>query len=398
MSEKAEMEPLAVTGLGVVSPLGVGRDAFARALGDPASVPERAFGRSPTVLGHAEVLAGSVAEAWDFDAAEWIGPKGHRNFDRLTKFLIVAAKHALEDAGLKREGQFEGMAAERIGVCAATAYGSLDAITELNRVAELEDPRYINPTRFPNTVINSSAGYVSIWEGLRAPNTTVVDGNCGALDAVLIADTHLLHRRGDAFLVGGGEVISEPLLVAFRRLGTFGDKMPESGDGLRIGEGAVFACVERAQGARDRGARMLGRITGYGTAFEPPASEAVLVHASPDAVRRAMQGALQDAGLEATGVDVVCSAASGLPPMDAAEQEAISHVFGERVAVAAPKRMYGETFGAAGAFGMAHALSWLAGAPVAPLVSGEAPEQVRTVLVHTLGFYGNASAVVLERS
>jgi 3-oxoacyl-[acyl-carrier-protein] synthase II len=388
------VEPLAITGLGVVSPLGVAQDAFAQALQDPQGAAARAFGRAPTVM--EGLSAGTVAEVWDFDPTEWLGRKGHRNFDRLTKFLIVAAKHALEDAGLKRDGELVAMAAERIGVCAATAYGSLDAITELNRVAELEDPRYINPTRFPNTVINSSAGYVSIWEGLRAPNTTLVNGNCGALDAVLSAETHLRHGRGDAFLVGGGEVVSEPLILAFRRLGALAEG-PEAATGFRLGEGAVLACMEHLEAARKRGARCHAVVRGYGTAFEPPDSEAVLVHASPDAVRRAAEGALREAGLAPEDVDVICAAASGLAPLDDAEREGLQAVFGDQIAMAAPKRIDGETFGASGAFGMAHALAWLQGAPLAPLMAGAAPQQIRTVLVHTLGFYGNASALVIQQ-
>lgn len=390
------MKPLAITGLGVVSPLGVGREAFVAALGDPEAARERAFGRVPTIF--EGVPQGVVAEVWDFDPKAHLGEKGHRNFDRLTKFLIVAAKCALEDAGLKRDGELVGISADRVGVCAATAYGSLDAITELNRVAELEDPRYINPTRFPNTVINSSAGYVSIWEGLRAPNTTIVDGNCGALDAVLSAETHLTHGRGDAFLVGGGEVASEPLLVAFRKLGALAD--PEGGrnSGLRIGEGASFACIEQPAAARARGAHIFGYLAGYGTAFEPPTSEVVLVHASAEGVRRAVAGALDDAGIAASEVDVVCAATSGLGDLDGAEREGLRAVLGDRPAIAAPKRIDGETFGASGALGIAHALAWMLGAPVAPLIAGEAPDEVRTVLVHTLGFYGNASAVVVRRA
>ncbi|MFW6051168.1 MAG: beta-ketoacyl-[acyl-carrier-protein] synthase family protein [Myxococcota bacterium] len=391
------MRPLAVTGLGVVSPLGVGREGFFAALGDPAAAERTAFAGTPTVVAEGAAPGGTVAEVWDFDPARWLGPKGHRNLDRLTKFLIVAAKHALEDAGLAGDGELRGVSAERVGVCAATAYGSLDAITELNRVAELEDPRYINPTRFPNTVINSSAGYVSIWIGLRAPNTTIVDGNCGALDAVLSAETHIGHGRGDVFLVGGGEVVSEPLVVAFRKLGALADARGDVEGGLRIGEGAGFLCVEAPESARARGARVLAILTGYGTAFEPPASEAALVHASSDAVRRAVSAALREAGIGPGDVDVVCAAADGLGDFDQAEREGLRSVLGEDVCIAAPKRMEGETFGAAGALGMAHAVAWMHGTPVAPVVAGEPPAEVRTVLVHTLGFYGNASAVVLQR-
>lgn len=391
------MKPLAITGLGVVSPIGVGRAPFRQALASVASASEAAFARTPTFAPPEQIPGARVAEVWDFDPSVYLGAKGHRNFDRLTKFLIVAAKHALEDAGLKREGQFVHLSALRIGVCSATGYGSLDAITELNRVAELEDPRYINPTRFPNTVINSSAGYVSIWEDLRAPNTTIVDGNCGALDAVLSSETHLAQKRADAFLVGGGEILSEPLYVAFRKLGVLAETRAGDG-GLSLGEGAAYCCVERLADARARRANVLGQIVGYGTAFESPSSEARIVHASADAVARAIRGALADASASPEDIDAVASSMGGLDEIDRPESEGIEMVLGPRVAVATPKAIYGETFGAGGALGMATALAWLDGAPVGPLHSGNAPSEVRTALITSVGFYGNVSAVILRRA
>jgi 3-oxoacyl-[acyl-carrier-protein] synthase II len=245
---------LAITGYGVASPFGVGRAAWEQALAQGDGARALAFrGRSEVLEG--ELAEARTAEVWGFDANEHLGDKGHRAFDRLTKLLIAAAKHALADSGLKREGAFVegGPDASSIGICSATAYGSLDAITELNRVAELEDPRYINPQRFPNTVINAAAGYVSIWEDLRAPNVTVVDGNCSALDAVLAAATHLAHRRARAFLVGGGEVVSEPLYLALRRLGVLADGRSD-GQGVEMAEGSCYFAVERAEDANVGGA------------------------------------------------------------------------------------------------------------------------------------------------
>lgn len=388
------MKALAVTGLGVVSPIGIGHAAFAEALRDAETARDRAFAGQPTVLDAEKVPGARAAEVRDFEPADYLGSKGLRNFDRLTKMMIVAAKLALEDAGIKKDGQFVGSAAPKVGICSSTAYGSLDAITELNLVAELEDPRYINPARFPNTVINAAAGYVSIWEDLRAPNVTVVDGNCGALDAVLACDTHLLHRRGDVFLVGGGEALSEPLYLAFRKLGI----VAEGDDtlGSHLGEGAAYLVVERREEAEARGVPVRALLAGYGTAFEPPLSPAVLVHASADSVRRAVRAALDDAGISPGDVDAVCCAAGGIDLIDREESAGLAAVLGTDVAVAAPKLVYGESFGASGALGMATALAWIDGAPVAPLVSGSAPGQVRTVVVTAVGFYGNVSAVVLR--
>ncbi len=336
-----------------------------------------------------------TAEVWDWDAAAWLGEKGHRHLDRLTKFMITAAKHALEDAGIKEAGEFKAYASGRVGVSSATAYGSLDAITELKRVAELEEPRYINPTRFPNTVINAAAGYVSIWEGLQAPNTTLVDGNCGALDAVLNGETHIAHRRGDAFLVGGGEVVSEALYTAFHMLDVMSGSKE---DGVTMGEGACYVVVERTEAARERGAKVFAELIGYGTAFDPPESEALIVHASAQTTSDAMQGALTDAGIEPSDVDLVCSARSGLSQIDQPEQDGIERLLGADIPVVAPKTIIGETFGAAGAFAIAAVLAWFQGCGMPPLVSGRAPKALNTVLINTVGYYGNVSSVVLRRA
>jgi 3-oxoacyl-(acyl-carrier-protein) synthase len=381
---------LAVTGLGVVSPLGIGREPFFTALASPEEAARVAFGGTSSVLSPEQYPEAEVAEVWGWDPARWLGEKGHRNFDRLTKFLITAARLGLEDAGLKADGKHIALDARDVGICSATAYGSLDAISEMFRVTELEDPRYINPTRFPNTVINAAAGYVSIWEDLRAPNTTLVNGNCGGLDALLIAATHIRHGRGKAFLAGGGEVLMEPLYLALRRLGVVGS------EGLRVGEGAAYVVVEADAAARARGARVHGVVRGYGSAFEPPPREGQLVHGSADAVHRAIEGALADAGMKPGDVDAVCASECGLELIDGPEREGIARALGPDVLVASPKRLFGETFGASGAFGLCAALAWTQGvAAVAPCPAAEAARRPEVVAVITVGFYGNASAVIV---
>lgn len=396
------MTPFAITGVGVVSPLGIGIDEVERALGSWACEPKDLFRDHATLLDPSRVESPMAAECLSFDAKRYLGDKGLRNFDRLTKLLIVCGKLALEDAGLKQAGVHR-LAPDRIGLCSATAYGSLEAITEAVQVTELEDPRFLNPNRFPNTVINAAAGYVSIWEDLRAPNVTVVDGNCGSLDAVLSGQTHLLNARADAFLVGGGEALSEALYVAFRKLNVLADaeRRYAPGDaesqGMRLGEGAAYMCLEQAPFARARGARIHAEIVGYGNAFDPPQSEARLVHISSDAVARAVSMALRDADLPPERIDVVASGLCGVSEFDRAELEGIRAVLND-TPVAAPKAIYGETFGAGGVLAGACALAWLHGVPVAPIVRGRLTETVRHVLVTAPGYYGNASALILRKS
>lgn len=378
------MSPCAVTGVGIVSALGVGRATFFEAF--------RAGTRPLASDGQLEVP--------DFDAAKYLGDKGLRSLDRLTKVLVVAARLALHDAGLKRDGAWAALSPEEVGIVVSNAYGSLEATTELDRVATLEDARYINPSRFPLTVSNSAAGYTSIWEELRALNVTVSDGNCGALDAAACADVMLQQGRAKALLVGGAEAMSEALLLAFRKLDAVDDAAP-------LGEGAALLTLERVDDARERGARILGEVVGYGTAFEPPERESSLLHASPQALERAIADALSDAGTSAAEVDLVVSGISGLRTFDQAELQATATAFGAGTCVVAPKRALGETLGASGAMGMVAALAYLGGderASPPHVVRGAlrtasrmaARSGARTAVVTSLGYYGNASALVMR--
>jgi 3-oxoacyl-(acyl-carrier-protein) synthase len=154
--------------------------------------------------------------------------------------------------------------------------------------------------------------------------------------------------------------------------------------------------LESIEHAHDRGAQVLAELTGYGTAFVPPESEASLIHPSSEAVERAITSALADAGILPAEVDVISSSVCGLVPFDRAELEAIGRVFPETTCVAAPKAVLGETLGAGGAMGMAAALSWFDGAQPSAILQGAAPAKVRTVLCTAIGFYGNASAVVVR--
>jgi 3-oxoacyl-[acyl-carrier-protein] synthase II len=374
--------PRAVTGIGVVSPIGIGRQAFFEGLqAAPADAP------------------GGQREIPGFDPTRYLGDKGLRSLDRLTKLLIVAARLALHDAGIKRDGAWAVLSPERTGIVVSNAYGSLEATLELDRVATLEDARYINPSRFPLTVSNSAAGYAAIWEELRALNVSVSDGNCGALDAVACADMFLEQSRADVLLVGGAEAMSETLLLAFQKLGAVED-------GATLGEGAALAVIERPEAAAARGAAVLGEIVGYGTSFVPPEREGALVHASPEAMQRAIAGALADAGVSAGDVDVLVSGVSGLRAFDEAELVAASSVLGSDVCVLAPKRALGETLGAGGAMGMLVALAAMrpsAAANDGPpalhgnlAVRGALRTRPRIAVVTSMGYYGNASALVMR--
>jgi 3-oxoacyl-[acyl-carrier-protein] synthase II len=397
------MTPRLVTGLGIACALGTGADAFFRGLVDA----KRLSGLPASAIASFDVSKypdARIVEVPEFDATKYLGDKGLRTLDRLTKLLVVAARLCMHDAGLKKDNLWVALSPERVGVVCSNAYGSLEAITELDRVAKLEDARYINPAKFPNTVSNSASGYVSIWEELRALNVSVSDGNCGGLDAVACADIFLETARADAIITGGGEAMSEALFIAFQKLGVLG---PVTGAGdrtvngtvtndTRLGEGAAFLALEVPEVARARNARVLGEIVGYGTSFYAP-EESPLVYASREAMKRAITAALADAQVAPADVDLVVSSVAGLPQLDDEELAGIRDVL-PSAAVVAPKLVLGETLGAGGTIGMAASLAWLGGAPVAKdlVVGGTLPTRVRHVVVTSIGYYGNASAVVMR--
>ena len=137
------MLPRAITGYGVTSTVGIGREAFLAALRSPHPLePEK--DRKLATLDVAKYPNARAFEVPGFDASKYLGDKGLRTLDRLTKLAVVAARLALADSGLKKDNQFVALSQERVGIICSNAYGSLEAITELNRVAKLEDPRYIN--------------------------------------------------------------------------------------------------------------------------------------------------------------------------------------------------------------------------------------------------------------
>jgi 3-oxoacyl-(acyl-carrier-protein) synthase len=389
------MTPRYVTGLGVASALGVGASAFFEGLAGASRLSDRAVSPTITSFDASKYPDASLVEVPAFDASKYLGDKGLRTLDRLTKLLVVAARLSLHDAAIKRDGQWTALSPERVGVVCSNAYGSLEAITELDRVAKLEDARYINPAKFPNTVANSASGYVSIWEDLRALNVSVSDGNCGGLDAVTYTDLFLASDRADAILTGGGEAMSEALFLASDMLGVLGTSAHET----RLGEGAAFLVLEEPSVARARGARVHGVVGGFGTAFVAPRGSALVV-AAREGLERAIAAALADAGLRAEDVDLVVAGVAGLARFDDQELAAITSTLGAIVPVVAPKLALGETMGAGGALGIAAALAWLGDVGVAPclVVRGSAPRRgsVRRVLVTSLGYYGNASAVVVS--
>lgn len=375
---------IAIVGLSAIHPFGVGLESLREGILGRASLAE------PALLPSDQFPNARTNEVPDWDPNRYLGAKGHRHFDRLTRFLASAAQLALQSASLREDGAYSGGDPSKVALLSATAYGSLDEIAEQNRIAELEDPRYINPTRFPNTVINAAAGYVSIREGFTGPNATLVNGRTGLLSALGLARGFIESGEVHRALVGGGEVVSDALYLGLELSGAF-EVEPE----FRLSEGAGFFILEAASEAEARDAKILARLRGERTAFEPPEADAQLYHPSAKAVSRALRGALADAGLES--VDAVVLSGQGFDVYREAERKGAAEILGGSVPIVDPSAGFGEAFAASPIFALSSATLLFHDAEVREAVGlgGDAPPN--TLAFVALGHEGHAGALILER-
>jgi len=168
-------EKIAITGLGVISPVGTGKDDFWGALREG-----RTGFREVTLFDTSPFAVKIAGEIPDFDPIPYIGKKGIRELDRSTRLICSAAKLALDDAHL----EITDDNSDTVGISIGATFGSLHSISQFDRVGLLEGPRYVNPSHFPNTVINSPASQVSIRFGIKGFNTTISNGSAPAWTAL----------------------------------------------------------------------------------------------------------------------------------------------------------------------------------------------------------------------
>jgi 3-oxoacyl-[acyl-carrier-protein] synthase II len=244
----------AVTGLGVVSPIGVGEEAFFASLesgrtgiGIDAAGSERGFPLAARVTG--------------LEPAKWISPASLRRMPRLTQLTVIAAKQAAAQAQISAPS-------ERTGVVLGTGLGTLDETMEFVRGYVGEGIEAASPTVFPVSVMNAPAGQLAVELKLRGLNATVNHRDHSALSAVAMACDLLELGRADAILVGGIDELSEPVLHSYLAMGgcsrTALRPYDVDRDGLIPGEGTTIVVLEREDDARARGARIRALVSGRG--------------------------------------------------------------------------------------------------------------------------------------
>jgi 3-oxoacyl-[acyl-carrier-protein] synthase II len=400
-----------ITGIGVLSSIGQGKDAYWEALRRGATGV-----RPITLFDAAPFRVRSAGEIADFDPVAYLGKKGLRELDRSTRLVCSAARLALDDSGLTISEE----SSRSVGVAIGATFGSLHSIAQFDRVGLTEGPRFVNPSHFPNTVINSPASQVSIRFTIKGFNTTLSTGFCAGLDALSYAADFIGLGRADAVLAGGVEELCEETFRLFHDLGYLSgmsgaepvSRPFDAGrDGFVLSEGSAVLVVEDEEHARNRGADILAVILGYGNAFDPEADSTF--EQAGRGLKTAITQALEEARVRPNDVGYVCSCANGTPGLDRMEARILKEVFGEdarRVPVSSTKSMIGETFSASGSLAVSAAVGAIRQGFVPPtvnhrqadplcaldIVPNEGRSQaVKTVLVTAADPYGQNSALVV---
>ena len=421
MTDQPEMAPryrVVVTGLGALTPLGLCPDAFWKAMMEGTS------GAAPiTHFDTSDFTTTFACELKDFDPEDYMDRKQARRLDPFCQFALIAARQAVEDAGLEIEALSDEEKG-RIGVALGSGIGGLQLFQDQTQVALERGPRRLSPFFVPMMIANMAAGLVAIEFGLRGPNHCAISacatGNHNIAEALLL----LRHGYVDAMLCGGTEAPITTIGIggfgAMRALSQRNDA-PETAsrpfdktrDGFVAGEGAAILVLETLEHAQARGATIYAEVAAVG------ASADAHHFAAPDPDGRgailAMQRALDDAGLQPEDVDYINMHATATPLGDVAETGAIKQVFGEhayRMRLSSTKSMTGHLLGAAAAIEAVATIYAIKHQRVPPTINFEHPDPecdldytfnepkdhpIDVALSNAFGFGGHNTTAVFKR-
>jgi 3-oxoacyl-[acyl-carrier-protein] synthase II len=399
-----------VTGVGLVTPLGVDKNAFMRQL-----LAGLSGIRPITLFDTTRYNAKLGAEIRNFTPKDFIRPATLRRMDRLSQIVTAAARMALNDAGF----QIGPHNRDRVGVVLGTCFGGTDVAAQFGKVLFTDSPMRVNPILVPNTVINAPTGHAAIELGVRGVNITVNHREVSAETAITHAAAEIARGRADLVLAGGGDIISEfffNVLTRFRTLspqnsGAEGVRpFDVQRNGTVVGEGAGIVCLESFESAEARGAVPYCEIAGWGLSSAPVGPNNWPTDARGP--RLAMTRALAAARIDPGQVDFVCAAANGGRQPDRIEAEALAAVFstaGHQPRVSSIKGSLGEGFSSGGIRAAAMALS-IRNRIIAPTLGLSRPilplnyvlkaEEVATIccgLLNGMSSGGTFAAIIMKR-
>ncbi|HWQ00307.1 MAG TPA: beta-ketoacyl-ACP synthase II [Vicinamibacterales bacterium] len=404
-----------VTGVGLVSPLGIGTQANWEALCAGRS------GIGPITRFDASDFPCRIAgEVKGFDPLQFVDKKDVKKMDVFIQYAIAASQFAVDDAGLRVTPEI----APRVGVFIASGIGGFSTIEREHRSLLEGGPRKISPFFIPAAIINLAAGQVSIRFGAKGPNSATCTA-CSA-SAHAIGDAFEIIRRGaaDVMIAGGSEAAITPMGVggfaAMRALSRRNDEPERASrpfdrdrDGFVMGEGAGVLVLEELEFARRRGAPIYAELAGYGMSAD--AYHITAPSEDGDGAVRVMQAAICEARIQPTEVDYINAHGTSTPHNDKLETLAIKKCFGEhayRLAVSSTKSMTGHLLGAAGGFEAGITVLAVRHQMLPPTINLDTPDPecdldyvphvarpatVRCALSNSFGFGGTNGALLFRR-
>jgi 3-oxoacyl-[acyl-carrier-protein] synthase II len=374
-------ERVVITGIGVLSSVGLGKDAFWEGIKNGRSGVRRVT-RIPEDQQSASKIA---AEIVDFDPTKYMDAKQARRADRFIQFAVAASKMAVEDAKIDLTKDDP----TRVGVVVGSAAGGFQSIEEQYRILITKGPDRCSPMTVPMLIVNMAAGWVSIVHNAKGPNLCTVTA-C-ATSAHSVGDAYRLIARGEAdvMFAGGSEAPITALVMAgfasARTLSTR-NKEPEKAsrpfdkdrDGFVIGEGAAILILESLSHALNRGAHIYAEVVGYGSTAD--AYDIVQPRPDGDGAARAMQVALAEAKLTPQDVNYINAHGTSTGLGDKAETTAVNKVFGSyatsgKLAVSSTKSMTGHLLGAAGALEAAVTILAIQDSIIPPTINLDNPDE-----------------------
>ncbi len=410
-----ESKRVVVTGIGIVSPLGLDSITTWEALLAGKSGADKITLFDTTA--HETKFA---AEVKNFDPANYINRKEVRRMDRFAQFGVVAAIEAMKNSGL----QITDENRDNIGVLIGSGIGGLNTVSDQLRVLIEKGPDRVSPFLVPMMIADMAAAQTSITLGIKGPNFCTTSACSSGSDAIGTAADII--KRGDAvaMLAGGSEAVITPIgIAAFnaaRALSTRNDDPQRASrpfdatrDGFVLAEGSCVMVLEDFEYARKRGAKILGEVIGYGASSD--AYHVTAPDENGDGAIRAMRMALRAAGLQPADVSYINAHGTSTPMNDRIETKAIKTVFGElapKIPISSTKSMTGHMVGAAGAVEAAICLLAIVNGVIPPTINYTNPDpdcdldyvpntprkaELNIALSNSFGFGGHNSVLVVKK-
>lgn len=341
-----------VTGLGVVSPIGIGKDEFWTGLKTGKNGVAKI-----TYFDASQFDAQIAAEVKNFDPSQYLDKKEARRLVNFITFAIVAAQMALKDSGL----EINDSNAPNVGVLIGSGIGGIKFLEEQAKILSEKGPSKCSPFMVPLMINDMAAGMVSIKTGAKGPNSCTTTACASGTHS--IGDAYEIIKRGDAdvMITGGTEAAITPLGIAgFCAAGALSNRNDEpekasrpfdaQRNGFVMGEGAGVVILEELEHAKKRGANIYAEVIGYGMSGD--AYHMTAPHETGDGAIRAMKMAIKNAKISPDQIDYINAHGTSTELNDKLETLAIKNVFGEhakKLAISSTKSMIGHLLGAAGA-------------------------------------------------